>query len=344
MQATTVGRPASAERSLWLHGPVLDALLGWCFVPVAIVVHFAEPHLSTVQALVGVIFLISFAHQPLTLGLVYGDPVQRAAHRRLYTWAPLCAVALITLGLSVSLSLVAVMAGLWNAEHTLMQRYGVLRIYGRKAGDDNGRLEKPMFIVWLVTGLAYIGAFVDIDRLVLKLGLDDNNRRSLHFLDRVHPLAVTLFWIGAVASVVMAVRWWRAERALGQASPAKHLYALGTLGMVVLVMVDPIAGVAGYVAAHAIEYFAVVHRSLRTRRDDAPVAVVTRTPARRLGVYVAYFAFIAVVVVVTGSFWDGRYYAFAILSFGALHILYDGFVWKLRRPNVAASLGIVAPA
>jgi hypothetical protein len=31
-----------------------------------------------------VIFVVSFAHQPLTLGLVYGDPVQRAAHRRLY--------------------------------------------------------------------------------------------------------------------------------------------------------------------------------------------------------------------------------------------------------------------
>ena len=43
------------------------------------------------------------------------------------------------------------MAGLWNAEHTLMQRYGVMRIYGRKAGDDHGRLEKPMLIVWLVT-------------------------------------------------------------------------------------------------------------------------------------------------------------------------------------------------
>jgi hypothetical protein len=33
-------------------------------------------------------------------------------------------------------------------------------------------------------------------------------------------------------------------------------------------------------------------------------------------------------------------YAFAILFFGALHILYDGFVWKLRRPQLAASLGV----
>jgi hypothetical protein len=30
----------------------------------------------------------------------------------------------------------------------------------------------------------------------------------------------------------------------------------------------------------------------------------------------------------------------AILFFGALHIFYDGFVWKLRRPQLAASLGV----
>jgi hypothetical protein len=33
-----------------------------------------------------------------------------------------------------------------------------------------------------------------------------------------------------------------------------------------------------------------------------------------------------------------------VLFFGALHILYDGFVWKLRRPAVAASLGVPAAA
>ena len=42
--------------------------------------------------------------------------------------------------------------------------------------------------------------------------------------------------------------------------------------------------------------------------------------------------------------WDGTFYAFAILYFGGLHILYDGFVWKLRKPATAASLGITPAA
>jgi hypothetical protein len=198
-----------------------------------------------------------------------------------------------------------------------------------------------MLIVWLVAGIAFLGAFVDLQNLELKLGIDANNTRAVELLGHLRAPARALFAVAAVVWVVLAVRWWRAERSLGpMASNAKHLYALGTLGLVVAVMVDPIAGVAGYVAAHAIEYFAVVHRSLRTRRDGAPVARATRTPRRRVAVYTVYFALIGTLVATTFDLDGGKVYAFAILFFGALHILYDGFVWKLRRPNVAASLGI----
>jgi hypothetical protein len=328
-------------RRLWVHGPVADIALGWCWLPIAVIVHVAEPHLSAVQSIVGIIFLISFAHQPLTLGLVYGDPAQRDAHRKLYRWAPWVAFTLIVIGLNVSLSLVALMAGLWNAEHTLMQRYGVMRIYGRKAGDQHGRLEKPMLIVWLVAGIAYIGGYVDLQELVHKLGIGSTNARSVDLLGGLAGWARVLFWVAAFAGVVLAVKWWKAERRFGpRASRPKHLYVLGTVGLIVAVMIDPIAGVAGYVGAHAIEYFAVVHSSLRKRNDTAPVAVATQTPLRRTVAYIGYFAAISTLVYLTWSPFNGKLYAFAILFIGALHILYDGFVWKLRRPALAASLGI----
>jgi hypothetical protein len=333
--------PRETTRKLWVHGPVADIALGWCWLPIALIVHAAEPHRTAVQSMMGIIFLISFAHQPLTLGLVYGDPLQRGAHRRLYRWAPWIAFGLIVIGLNVSLTAVALMAGLWNAEHTLMQRYGVMRIYGRKAGDDNGRLEKPMLIVWLVAAISFIGGYVDLARMVRKLGFGGTNARSVHLLGDLAPFARVLFWIAAIVGLVLVVRWWKAERGLGvAASRPKHWYALGTAGLVIAVMVDPIAGVAGYVAAHAIEYFAVVHSSLRKRGDASPVAVATRTPVRRAATYVLYFVAIAMLIYFTKSRLDGRLYAFAVLFFGALHILYDGFVWKLRRPAVAASLGI----
>jgi hypothetical protein len=328
-------------KRLWVHGPIADIALGWCWLPIALIVHAAEPHLTAVQSIMGVIFLISFAHQPLTLGLVYGDPLQRGAHRRLYLWAPWAAFGLIIVGLNVSLSAVALMAGLWNAEHTLMQRYGVMRIYGRKAGDDHGRLEKPMLIVWLVAAISYIGGYVDLQRLVRKLGFGGTNARSVRLLGDLTSYARILFWVGAIVGIVMVARWLQAERRLGTAaSRPKHWYALGTAGLVIAVMIDPIAGIASYVGAHAIEYFAVVHTSLRKRTDVSPVATATRTKARRAVAYSGYFVAIGLIVYFTKSHFDGRLYAFAVLFFGALHILYDGFVWKLRRPAVAASLGI----
>ncbi len=328
-------------RRLWVHGPAADIALGWCWLPVALLMHSVETNITVLQSIMGVIFLISFAHQPLTLGLVYADPAQRNAHPRLYRWAPWVAFALIVVGLNVSLTAIALMAGLWNAEHTLMQRYGVMRIYGRKAGDTHGRIEKPMLIVWLITAIAYMGGYVDLQRMVHKLGFGGTNARSVGLLAGLTSVARVLFWVGAVAGLALVARWWQAERRLGvAASRPKHWYALGTAGLVIAVMVDPIAGIAGYVAAHAIEYFAVVHSSLRKRSDAAPVATATRTPVRRAVVYTAYFVAIGALIYFSRSRLDGRLYAFAVLFFGALHILYDGFVWKLRRPAVAASLGI----
>lgn len=344
--STTTTASTSVEhppRRLWIHGPVLDVLLGWCWLPVALVVRAQEAHLSTVHWLVGVIFLISFAHQPLTLGLVYADPVQRSAHRSIYRWTPLVAATLIVVGLHVSLTLVAVMAALWNAEHTLMQRYGVMRIYGRKAGDGHGRLEKPMLIAWLVTALAFIAAYVDLDALIHRLGIGRTNAIGLRTLATFHAPAAVLFWLVASGATALTVRWWRAERAGGTTAAPKVLYTLGTFGLLVMVMIDPLAGIAGYVAAHSIEYFGIVHSSLRTRRDHAPVARASRSSWRRAALYTAYFTAIALLIRFTREPWHGQVYMFAVLFLGALHIFYDGFVWKLRRPAVAASLGITAP-
>ena len=128
--ATAAAPPA--HRPGWLHGPLVDTLLAWCYLPIAVAVHFAEPHLTTVRAMVAVIFLISFAHQPLTLGLVYGDPLQVAAHRSIYRWTPFVVVALVVLGLGVSLTTVAVMA---DPSHVFTLRPDLRRVHPSKRPD-----------------------------------------------------------------------------------------------------------------------------------------------------------------------------------------------------------------
>jgi hypothetical protein len=112
------------------------------------------------------------------------------------------------------------------------------------------------------------------------------------------------------------------------------------------VVVDPAAGFVSYIAAHALEYFVIVHASLRRRAAHGrhSFVPVSATRLRRARLYVGY----------TWSRWrsptisfgklDGRLYAWIVLFFGGLHVFYDGFIWKLRRPSTAASLGIVTYA
>jgi len=71
-----------------MHVPIADTLLGWCWLTFALAMRGMESNLDAVRRIVGIVFLISFAAPALTLGLVYGDPVQRAAHRRFCPWAP----------------------------------------------------------------------------------------------------------------------------------------------------------------------------------------------------------------------------------------------------------------
>jgi hypothetical protein len=334
-------------RARWLHGPVADLALAFCWVPVAVLAHVLTPNTAALRQLVGVVFLVSFFHQPLTLALVYGDKVQYQARKRLYQVAPLVAVVAIVIGLNVSLAAIALVAGLWNIEHTLMQRYGLTRMYGRKAGDDNGKLEKAMIVSWLGAAMAWAAAFIDLPKLVSRIGMGSTNARGVAMLHSLQPLARWLVLPVLAVSAWCTGRWFLAERALGkQANPAKHAYLLATAAMVVLVIVDPIAGFAGYVAGHSIEYLVIVQRSLRSRAATGDTSFIARMSAsrgRRVGLYGAYTAVIVGFIAVAPSLPGGHWYGYSILFFGALHILYDGFVWKLRRPQLAASLGLSMP-
>jgi hypothetical protein len=255
----------------------------------------------------------------------------------------------IVLGLWVSLALVAVVAGLWNAEHTLMQRYGLTRIYGRKAGQDDGGLEKAMLVSWLVLAMVWVAADKGTAARVEGLPLGRVNVDGVDRLLSLQPWAAALLVpvVGVVLALVVA--WVRAERARArneQLNPAKAVYVGSTALLFALILVDPVSGFVGYVGAHAVEYFVIVHHALGSRFSDGSGGVlgrVVRAPrgrARFLGGYIAA----SVAVVVVEKVWGNPdVYGFTVLFLGGLHVFYDGFVWKLRRPAVARGLVTDAP-
>jgi hypothetical protein len=315
-----------------------------------LVAHAVSRDLDTLAVLINTTFLISFVHQPLTLPLVYGDPGQYALRRKLFIWSPVVFLVAITLGLWVSFALVALVAGLWNAEHTLMQRFGITRIYGRKVGQDSGTLERWLLISWLVFVAVWIGADPATPGRVQRLPLGDVNAASVDHLTTLRPIASALVVPLLVLSAALLLRWLagefeRARR--GEANPAKWLYVGSTAALFCWMLVDPVSGFIAYVGAHAIEYFVIVNHSLGSRYNDGsggPLGVAVRSTHGRTKFFAGYAAAIVLLIVVLDRTGDPNAYGFAVLFFGGLHVFYDGFIWKLRRPAVARGLVQPMPA
>jgi len=345
-----VALPARARNeSKWIHSRAVDIALAGAWLPFALAAHAVSGDAHALAALLSATFLLSFFHQPLTLPLVYGDPGQFALRRKLFTWSPIIFVVAITLGLWVSFALVAVIAGLWNAEHTLMQRFGITRIYGRKSGQDSGTLERWLLVSWLVFAVVWIGSDSATPSRVARLPLGEVNTASVDHLTTLRPLAAALVMPVAVLSAVLAARWLTAEFARarrGEANPAKWIYVGSTAVLFAWMVVDPVSGFIAYVGAHAIEYFVIVNHSLARYADGSggTLGASVRRAHGRVKFFAVYAAALVGLIVLLERTGNPDAYGFAVLLFGGLHVFYDGFIWKLRRPAVARGLVQPIPA
>lgn len=351
---TTANAPvpaaAPSSRTRWVHGPVLDVAMSFCWVPFAVAGLVLQDDTDRLTWFVGATLLLSFSHQPLTLALVYGDATNFRLRRRIFTWSPLVFVVAVFAARNISLAALAVVGGLWNAEHTLMQRYGITRIYGRKAGQDTGAVEKWMLFSWLAVAMVWAAADPRTPGRVDRTGIGGNNKRGLDILTDLHPAARVALPVVALVAVVLTARWLRDELRRGAAAnPAKRLYVGATAALFVTILVNPIAGFLGYVGAHAVEYFIIVHQSIGPRYASAEIdggAPVGRAVRRltRLGFFALYLSLIVGIVTLLREYGTVTAYALVVFTLGGMHVFYDGFIWKLRRPNVARSLGLPAGA
>src|SRR5689334_7168275 len=97
-------------------------------------------------------------HQPLTLGFVYADGRHFAQRRWLFTVAPFVALVVALIAVHWNLWLAVPVAAVWNTVHTLQQRYGLSRIYSRKAGYGSALLDRAVFYTWMVAALLLVAA------------------------------------------------------------------------------------------------------------------------------------------------------------------------------------------
>jgi hypothetical protein len=329
----------TVPRSRWVRGPVSDLAVAASWIPFAALGWIWQGDSDRLTWLFSATLLISFSHQPLTMALVYGDRRNFALRRRIFTWSPLVFAVAVLATRHVSLATLAVVAGLWNAEHTLMQRYGITRIYGRKAGQREGTLEKLLLVSWLVLALVWVAADARTPARAERTGIRGNNARGLDILADLRPGARTILPLVAVAAAVLTVRWvWSEIQRGSRSNPAKHFYVGSTAALFLVILVNPIAGLLGYVGSHAVEYFVIVHQSLGSRYPDteadggAPLGHAVRRVGR-LGFFVAYLGVVTAVVAALERYGNADAHALVVFTLGGLHVFYDGFIWKRPAPG-----------
>ena len=345
-----------------MHRPVADVALALAWVPFVLGarvlqgMNAGQGDLALLAVFVSAVFLLSFAHQPLTMALVYGDPEQFRLRRAIFTVSPFIFMVAVGVGFYVSFAIVALVGGLWNAEHTLMQRYGVTRIYGRMVGQDDGLVEKLMLFSWLIAAALWVAADPSTPARAASLPLGENNQLAIDWLVRLRPIAFALWVPAMIAVVALAVRWVLDERRRPTVNPMKWVYLGSTATLFLVMVIDPLAGIMGYVGAHALEYFVIVHQSLGKRYGadaGAPDGAGGTAPGRgpligravrartgRIGFLAVYVAIIIGIVMVLERAGSRLAYIVVFFTLGGLHVFYDGFIWKLRRPAVARSLSI----
>lgn len=331
----------------WIMSPTRDLMLAWAWVPFAsaALVVGGDPGLT--RSLMAGTFVLSAAHQPLTLPLVYADGEQLRRRPLLFGSAPLVAVAAIVVGLQLSFLLVAVVAGVWNTIHTLQQRYGLTRIYGRKAGQHDGRTDRALLWIWLIVVVASAAASTGTASAIERLGLGARNRAAIDLLSGIGDAMRLALPLLVAAAVVVTVRWVRAELSMPQRNPAKWIYVGSTGALLLVMVVSPVAGFVAYVGAHAVEYFVIVHHRLerQARANRSTVTALHRLTHRGLAPFAAMALFTVTILSVLRLLEHTNEQVFTVtfLAVGALHFVYDSVIWKLRAPTVAARFNITLP-
>ncbi|SRR5579875_19629 len=363
--------PPCAGRSQprWHVSPAIDIAayhFSWAWVLIPMMLASRE---STIFYIYALVMAANLAHRHYGLPYAYLDREVFHTYERKLTWFPEVCLLLFA-ATPLLLSLKGVAAGavgavvffslLWNFWHTYMQKFGVLRLYRAKdpaAVQERtpGWIDRYLMLCWVPLYFTYLGPkYKDL------IFANGNHIRgpaaAIIALMEMHGRALVL------PSVVIAAGgvglWfgneWRAQRF---ANRARLSAALGTtLISSALLWANPVKAFIAFAFSHAVEYMVFVwafQRRRYARPHPAPSLIerVLRYPKTWYLCFTAFFAAIAIAQTLWGRVFmrgarpieffglAGGMWLFYYAAYESLvHFYMDGFLWKMRRPDVRQNI------
>lgn len=337
----------------WIQGAAFDLTFfsfGWLAVWLA----FAAWGDTQTKLLVTFVLSVSFIHRTITHLFVYGDPEIFQERKRTYIVLPIFLLVITTVAVLFRLGYfglrlpqifisLAVASTLWNFYHSIMQKMGLMRIYSRKGGVGKAWLDKAVLFSWFVY-------------LFLQLPLMPGTRKEISSLAAVGKTMVKgietqLSWLpyltglSLAVAVVMTALYLKEEWKAPKFQWPRNIFLASILLLYALFFYDFLAAYAAFGFSHAIEYiaFANLFAHRKYAGENAPPSFMKSFVRNQILSMLAFGGALFGIC----FYWNltsPMTLGWLIIGSSFLHFLYDGWIWKLRKPQVSAPLGLAREA
>ena len=347
---------------VWVLVPMLIASMLWIFPG------YPGVSLNLYALVIGV----NLAHRHFGLPYAYFDHEVFHTYQRRLTWFPTICIALLaatpifldedrvgTVGVG-AVTAIVFFSAMWNLWHVFMQKFGILRLYMAKDPAPIERktaawVDKYFVLCWFPLYLSYLApAYKDT---IISRGqvIALYTSAIIQFMERYRAWLIAPSVLVAIGGVGLWLWYdWRAHRFQNR---ARLSAATGTLMIsTALFWADPLKAFIAFGFSHAVEYiiFVWAFQRRRYRQPQATPSLMQRLlrhPEIWYGVLISIFTTIGVLQVLGGRTiltgakpveffgitlrgWLLYYAAYQSM----VHFYLDGFLWKMRTPEVRANI------
>ncbi len=294
------------------------------------------------DALLIVTLTINFMHRNITHLFVYGDPIEFSARKTRYISLPLLLLCVSTsciLFLPHYFKWLVSLSVIWTIYHTIMQKVGLLRLYTKKSHPTYGaRSDKVM--IWLLL-LGLIIFLANIESTYTTLNQVGRTGRGLATAFKPHKSLVRMLsWPMFAICSAYIIGYIRYGIQKNIWTPARIHYLVSYVLLLAFFSIDFLTAYAFFSLSHSIEYLTFSQHVARKRGENRParsaIAYFSRKPLQTFIIY----ALLSSLILLTWRSTDSVSLKRFIVGTSFLHFLYDGWLWKLRKKDVAQTVEV----
>ena len=285
-----------------------------------------------------VVLLFNYVHRHYTFALVYGENEEFNRRRLVYIALPIAAIVVTFIFVKYdSFKILLTISIIWTMYHTVAQKYGLTRIYSRKAGYGEARTELWLIYSWFI--------FLFLFLAVQDQGTVKHYRAGrviLGVLGEYMPYVRAASYVAMAACIYFTLRYVYIEiKNWRQISIPKNIYVFSIILLYTIFLYSLVIGYIVFAFSHALEYIAFVNFYVSAKYKKKPLHnSLLAKASKKLWLYSSLFAVIVVLVSLYGQQYNRQALEIYIVGSSFLHFIYDGMIWKVRRPEVGKPLEI----